>query len=49
MEPAATEKAQRIPTDDGYDDVYMDGMTMTVMPETTTTWMASMMRWMSWG
>ena len=40
MEPAATEKAQRIPTTTD---------TMTVMSETATTRMASMMRWMSWG
>lgn len=50
MEPAATEKAQRIPTmTDMMTSIWTGITTMTVMPETATTRMASMMRWMSWG
>ena len=50
MEPAATEKAQRIPTTtDTMTSIWTGITTMTVMPETATTRMASMMRWMSWG
>mgnify|MGYP000671409406 CR=1 FL=1 len=50
MEPAATEKAQRIPTMTDMMTSIWTGITMmTVMPETATTRMASMMRWMSWG
>ena len=50
MEPAATEKAQRIPTmTDMMTSIWTGITTMTVMPGTATTRMASMMRWMSWG
>ena len=50
MEPAATEKAQRIPTmTDMMTSIWTGITTMTVMPETATTRMASMMHWMSWG
>lgn len=50
MEPAATEKAQRIPTmTDMMTSIWTGITTMTAMPETATTRMASMMRWMSWG
>ena len=50
MEPAATEKAQRIPTmTDMMTSIWTGITTMTVMPETATTRMASMMRWMIWG
>ena len=50
MEPAATEKAQRIPTTtDTMTSIWTGITTMTVMPETATTRMASMMHWMSWG
>lgn len=50
MEPAATEKAQRIPTTtDTMTSIWTGITTMTVMPGTATTRMASMMRWTSWG
>ena len=50
MEPAVTEKALRIPTMTDMMTSIWTGITMmTVMPETATTRMASMTRWMSWG